>query len=68
MIEHFNVFFNIEDLQIIFNNYKKQEKKSDTSLSFLDNAVSNLVLCIYNNKGFGPKWFARKLERSTSFR
>ncbi len=68
MMEDFNVFFNNEDIKMIFNNYKKQKKLSDTSLNFLDNTISNLVLCVYNNKGFGPKWFARKLERSTSFR
>ena len=35
-------------------------------ISFLESISLPLVLCIYNNKGYGPKWFSKKLSRSSA--
>jgi parvulin-like peptidyl-prolyl isomerase len=69
MIDAHGVVFNMDAINDIVLLYVRQQKKVDffgepQSVSFLESMSPPIVVCVYNNKGYGPLWFARKLENT----
>jgi len=64
------VIFNMDAIQIIYKSYERLQKEGSFSSSnkvdpvVLLEAVGRVgVVCVFGKKGYGPKWFARKLVR-----
>ena len=69
LVEH-GVFFNDKNIKKILEKYNILNKKNSLSQSPLASSEKLLnqlsgveVVAIYNQKGFGPKWFANKLSK-----
>jgi len=68
ILEEFNVVFNIDAINEIVDIYNNNiALENNTSLDVF-NSLFNSVVCIYNNKGFGIKWFLNKLSKFPSSR
>ncbi len=66
-LEENNVVFNIDAVRYILRLYDRFQVENSLSVgaasfSFLETITSPVVVCVYNNKGYGPKWFAKRLK------
>ena len=65
-----NLVFNEQGLNSLVNYIKEEEDRVKLANQYNIDVVGLLggdinvgVLCVYNNKGLGPKWFAKQLEK-----
>jgi len=73
IIEENNVVFNMDAIQDILKSYNRSQAEGSlsgglASFSFLELFATPVVVCVYNKKGYGPKWFAQRLKRTPSSR
>ncbi len=69
-LKNYNVVFNTRAIEKIVAAFEKFQQEGSTGTSAATNAVTLLnsvqhidVLCVYGGKGYGPAWFAYKLEQ-----
>ena len=67
MLEEYGVVFNVDVIQKILKFYDHYQKNSVHSgavgsSSFLESLDRLGPVCVYNKKGYGTKWFARRLN------
>ncbi len=69
-IDEYEVFFNDDGVDLILKAYNRSQKENrllesggKDSAALLKSLGGLGVLCVYGGKGYGPKWFARKLEK-----
>ena len=74
-IDEYGVFFNDDGVDLILKAYNRSQKENrllesggKDSAALLKSLGDLGVLCVYGGKGYGPKWFARKLEKIPSSR
>ena len=74
-ISKYGVHFDSAGIELILSAYDRHKQESflsETSgmgsASLLNSLEGLGVLCVYDGKGYGPKWFATKLERVPSSR
>lgn len=74
-ISKYGVHFDSAAIELIlsaFNRHKQESLLSEaggmSSASLLNSLEGLGVLCVYGGNGYGPKWFATKLERVPSSR
>jgi parvulin-like peptidyl-prolyl isomerase len=73
MIDLYGVVFNIEAVRELLGAYVEQQNisvdgASNSTDSFFGGISRPIVVCVYNKKGYGPGWFARRLARSPASR
>ena len=73
IVEENNVVFNLDAVREILRSYDRFQKDSSlsggsASFSFLETISTPIIVCVYGNKGYGPKWFAQRLKRTPSSR
>ena len=72
MIEEYGLVFNMEAVSAISKSYLRYQKdgvaSGASSSSFLETIDRPKLVCVYNKKGYGPRWFARRLDRTPSSR
>ena len=73
MIEEYGVLFNMSVVKKILKAYNKYQSNSSLSVagdpsSFLKTVGPSSVACVYDKKGYGPKWFYTRLERTPASR
>ena len=66
-IEDYGVFFNSATVKLLLGVFNRNQKDGFLSGSDNKNLASLVgsvggVLCVYDGKGYGPKWFASKLR------
>ena len=74
-IESYGVYFNTGTIQTIIKTSDRFEKEKSLagadgvdSVTLLESLDKLGVLCVYDGRGYGPKWFARRLGRIPSAR
>ena len=74
-IEHSGVLFNMNAIQTIIEAYNRVQKENSLIGSNLVDSATLLgslnelgVVCVYEGKGYGPKWFAQHLGHIPSSR
>jgi len=68
-INEYGVVFNmnaINDIVVLYGRHQKELELSGgrPSASFLESMAVPVVVCVYNNKGYGPRWFAKKMAEA----